>query len=118
MRAAGSSSCVINSAKEGVPESSRLSPLTKIRKVNLNIGPMGPIGPILRLTLRIFVNGESREFSGTPSLAELITRLELPAARIAVELNREVVRHNDWSGTMLHENDRVELVHFVGGGAD
>jgi len=68
--------------------------------------------------MRIFVNGESKELSGTPSLAELITQLELPATRIAIELNREVVRRNDWSGTMLHENDRVEIVHFVGGGAE
>jgi len=68
--------------------------------------------------MKVFVNGESRELSGTPSLAELITQLDLPATRIAVELNREVVRRNEWSGTMLHEDDRVEIVHFVGGGAD
>ena len=67
--------------------------------------------------MRIYVNGESREFSGLGSLSELITQLELPATRVAVELNREVVRRNDWSGTMLHEDDRVEIVHFVGGGA-
>ena len=68
--------------------------------------------------MKIFVNGESRELSGSPSLADLITQLELPATRIAVELNREVVRRNDWSGTMLKDDDRVEIVHFVGGGAD
>ncbi len=68
--------------------------------------------------MRVYVNGEAREVSGSPSLSELITQLELPATRIAVELNREVVRRNDWSGTMLNENDRVEIVHFVGGGAD
>jgi thiamine biosynthesis protein ThiS len=68
--------------------------------------------------MRVYVNGESRDLAGSPSLAELITQLDLPAARIAVELNREVVRRNDWSGTMLHEDDRIEIVHFVGGGAD
>jgi thiamine biosynthesis protein ThiS len=68
--------------------------------------------------MRVYVNGESRELSGSPSLSELITELELPATRIAVELNREVVRRGDWSGTMLHEDDRIEIVHFVGGGAD
>jgi len=67
--------------------------------------------------MRVYVNGESRELSAGASLSELITQLELPATRIAVELNREVVRRNDWSGTMLHEDDRVEIVHFVGGGA-
>ena len=68
--------------------------------------------------MRVYVNGEVREVSGSPSLSELIAQLELPATRIAVELNREVVRRNDWSGTMLNEDDRVEIVHFVGGGAD
>jgi len=68
--------------------------------------------------MRVYVNGESRELSGVRSLSELITQLDLPATRIAVELNREVVRRNDWSSTMLHEDDRVEVVHFVGGGAD
>ena len=67
--------------------------------------------------MQVYVNGETKEFRDTPSLADLITHLDLPAARIAVELNREVVRRKDWSGTMLNENDRVEIVHFVGGGA-
>ena len=68
--------------------------------------------------MRVYVNGESRELSGTLSLADLITQLDLPAARIAVELNREVVRRGDWSSTMLQEDDRIEIVHFVGGGVD
>jgi thiamine biosynthesis protein ThiS len=68
--------------------------------------------------MQVYVNGESKELSGSPSLSELITQLDLPVTRVAVELNREVVRRNDWSSTMLHEDDRVEIVHFVGGGAD
>ena len=66
--------------------------------------------------MRVYVNGESRELPGPTSLAELITQLDLPAARIAVELNRAVVRRNDWSTTMLGDDDRIEVVHFVGGG--
>jgi thiamine biosynthesis protein ThiS len=66
--------------------------------------------------IRVYINGESRELAETPSLAELITQLELPVARIAVELNREVVRRSDWSSTMLRDDDRIEIVHFVGGG--
>jgi thiamine biosynthesis protein ThiS len=67
--------------------------------------------------LRVYVNGESREVQGNPSLAELITELDLPAARIAVEVNREVVRRGEWSNTMLRDEDKIEIVHFVGGGA-
>ena len=67
--------------------------------------------------MRVFINGESKEISGTPSLAELIDQLDLPAARIAIELNRDVVRRSDWSSTMLQDGDRIEIVHFVGGGS-
>ncbi len=66
--------------------------------------------------MRVFINGESKEISGTPSLAELIEQLDLPAARIAIELNREVVRRSEWSSTILQDGDRIEIVHFVGGG--
>ena len=67
--------------------------------------------------MRVYVNGEVKELSGPISLAELITQLNLPAARIAVELNRNVVRRSEWSATMLHDDDRLEIVHFVGGGS-
>lgn len=67
--------------------------------------------------MRVYVNGEVKELSGPISLSELITELDLPAARIAVELNRNVVRRGDWSATMLHDDDRLEIVHFVGGGS-
>lgn len=67
--------------------------------------------------MQVYVNGESKELSGPISLAELITQLDLPAARIAVELNRTVVRRGDWSKTMLQNEDRIEIVHFVGGGS-
>jgi thiamine biosynthesis protein ThiS len=66
--------------------------------------------------MRVFVNGDLREFSSELTLAELITQLDLPAPRIAIELNREVVRRSDWDSTMLKDEDRIEIVHFVGGG--
>jgi thiamine biosynthesis protein ThiS len=68
------------------------------------------------VAMNVFVNGEQREFRST-SLAELITQLDLPVARIAIELNREVVRRSEWGSTMLKDEDRIEIVHFVGGGA-
>ena len=67
--------------------------------------------------MQVYVNGELKELPGTSSLAELVTQLELPAARIAIELNREVVRRSEWGSTMLKDEDRIEIVHFVGGGA-
>jgi len=66
--------------------------------------------------MRVFVNGDEKDLNARISLAELIAQLDLPAARIAIELNREVVRRSDWGGTMLKDEDRIEIVHFVGGG--
>lgn len=66
--------------------------------------------------MRVYVNGETREFSSPLSLDQLITELDLPPARIAVELNRAVVRRNEWNTTELRDDDRIEIVHFVGGG--
>jgi len=66
--------------------------------------------------MRVFVNGDLKEFSSALTLAELIAQLDLPLARIAIELNREVVRRSDWGSTMLKDEDRIEIVHFVGGG--
>jgi thiamine biosynthesis protein ThiS len=68
------------------------------------------------LILRVYVNGEAREFSSPLSLDQLIAELDLPPARIAVELNRTVVRRSEWSTTELRDDDRIEVVHFVGGG--
>ena len=66
--------------------------------------------------MKVFVNGEQKDFSAGISLAELIDDLDLPVARIAIELNREVVRRSEWGSTMLKDEDRIEIVHFVGGG--
>jgi len=66
--------------------------------------------------LRVYVNGEPREINQPLTLAELVAELDLPPARIAIELNRAVVRRNDWSATTLNDEDRIEIVHFVGGG--
>jgi len=66
--------------------------------------------------VRITVNDELREVPDDLSLQELIGRLTLPAERLAIELNRTVVRRAEWPRTRLHEDDRVEIVHFVGGG--
>ncbi len=67
--------------------------------------------------INVTVNGEEREISEKITLAELIQILELPSERVAVELNREVVRRANWQNTQLNENDQIEIVHFVGGGA-
>lgn len=66
----------------------------------------------------IEVNGEPRDVPSPITLNKLVEHLNLAPERLAVELNRQVVRRADWPATELHEGDRVEIVHFVGGGAD
>jgi thiamine biosynthesis protein ThiS len=64
----------------------------------------------------ITVNGETREVGEGATLEGLVRLLELAPERLAVELNREVVRRDEWPRCALAEGDRVEIVHFVGGG--
>jgi len=66
--------------------------------------------------LRVQVNGEIRNVADHSTLSDLVDELSLTPARIAVELNGEVVRRNKWTETVLSEGDRLEVVHFVGGG--
>ncbi len=66
--------------------------------------------------MRIEVNGEARDVTDRISLEELVRHLNLAPERLAVEVNRQVVRRADWRETTLNEGDRVEVVHFVGGG--
>ncbi len=62
------------------------------------------------------INGESRDVAASITLAELILHLALAPERLAIELNQSVVRRADWPQTPIKEGDRIEIVHFVGGG--
>ncbi len=66
--------------------------------------------------IQLTVNGETRTFDAGISVDGLLSVLGLPGERIAVELNRRVVQRKDWPERILQDSDRVEIVHFVGGG--
>ena len=66
--------------------------------------------------MHLFINGDEKSFAEPLSLAELIERLGMKGDRVAVELNREIVARADWAQTRLKDGDRLEVVHFVGGG--
>jgi thiamine biosynthesis protein ThiS len=67
--------------------------------------------------MRLFINGEEREFAaGSFTLAALVEQLGMKSDRVAIELNREIVARDRWHATLLAEGDRLEIVHFVGGG--
>ena len=66
--------------------------------------------------MRIEVNGESRDFNEGTTVKQLLAALGLGDTLVAVERNEEIVRRGDHDATTLHDGDRVEVVHFVGGG--
>ena len=67
--------------------------------------------------MKLFINGEEREVAPGLTLAALLEQLGMKADRVAVELNREIAARERWSATTLADGDRLEIVHFVGGGA-
>jgi thiamine biosynthesis protein ThiS len=69
--------------------------------------------------MKLQINGEDREFAdeSVPTLTALIATLGMKPDRVAVELNRNIVSRDRWHETHLKEGDRLEIVHFVGGGA-
>ena len=71
--------------------------------------------------MKLRINGEAREFSGSPdpfTLAALVETLGMKSDRVAVELNLDIVPRDRWADTQLNEGDKLEIVHFVGGGVD
>ena len=66
--------------------------------------------------ISIRLNGEPTTISGKSTLEDLVAGLKLVPQRVAIELNREVVKRAEWDKTELADGDTVEIVHFVGGG--
>lgn len=71
--------------------------------------------------LHLIVNGVPRTLDGLASpstLTAVIERLELRPDRVAVELNSEIAPRTQWPELAIKDGDRVEIVHFVGGGSE
>ena len=66
--------------------------------------------------MKLQINGEERELAEGLTLAALLAQMGMKADRVAVELNREIVRREAWAQTRLKAGDRLEIVQFVGGG--
>lgn len=68
--------------------------------------------------MKLHINGEERDFENlpNPTLAALVDTLGMKSDRVAVELNRDIVPRDRWTETRLSDGDKLEIVHFVGGG--
>ena len=64
----------------------------------------------------LHINGERREFPNLPNVAALVEHLGMKGDRVAIELNLDIAPRDRWPTTPLKDGDRLEIVHFVGGG--
>ena len=66
--------------------------------------------------IKITVNGKQMQIIPKYSLKSLITKLNLPLNKIAIELNKKIIDKKRISKIQLKKDDKVEIVHFIGGG--
>ena len=66
--------------------------------------------------MRLTVNGEERTFEAVADIAALVAVLGLDRRKVAVECNLEIVPRSAYAFTPLRDGDRIEIVHFIGGG--
>ncbi|MBI3996570.1 MAG: sulfur carrier protein ThiS [Candidatus Omnitrophica bacterium] len=68
--------------------------------------------------MSIVVNGQAREVAEGATVTQLLEQLKIEPARVVVELNLTILKRAEHPTTVLKEGDRVEVVHFVGGGSE
>ena len=68
------------------------------------------------MSMQVTINGENRDISGPVTVRELLTTLGLDSRKVALERNLEIVPRSAYGETMIDDGDRLEIVHFIGGG--
>jgi thiamine biosynthesis protein ThiS len=66
--------------------------------------------------MHVIINGESRKLPTGLTVAALIEHLELDSRRVAVEINRRILKRAEFGDVTVSDGDELEVVHFVGGG--
>jgi len=65
---------------------------------------------------KIQLNGDSYEINKGTNLNELLNKLKIQKNKVAIEVNGEIVEKNKYPELILNKDDKVEIVHFIGGG--
>ncbi len=65
---------------------------------------------------KIQLNGDSYEINTGTNLNELLNKLKIQKNKVAIEVNGEIIEKKKYSNLILNKNDKVEIVHFIGGG--
>ncbi|MDC0653992.1 sulfur carrier protein ThiS [Candidatus Pelagibacter sp.] len=66
--------------------------------------------------IKIKVNGKLSIINDNLSLSEFLKKLKIPLKKVAIELNEEIIDKNNLNKLILKKNDKIEIVHFIGGG--
>ena len=66
--------------------------------------------------IKIKVNGKVKSFQEKESLLKLVRNLKIPIKKVAIELNQEIIDKKKINKIKLNKNDKIEIVHFIGGG--
>lgn len=66
--------------------------------------------------MKLIINGENKEFTSSFSLQEIIINLQIEDKVMAAAVNMEVVKKENWNNFIPNDNDKIELLQFVGGG--
>ena len=70
----------------------------------------------MKKKIKIKINGKINKIDDKTKLSELVKNLKVPLKKVAIELNREIVDKKNLKKINLKVNDKIEIVHFIGGG--
>ena len=69
-----------------------------------------------KIKIKIRINGKINKIDGKTKLSNLVKNLKVPLKKVAIELNREIMDKKNLNKINLKDNDKIEIVHFIGGG--
>jgi len=70
----------------------------------------------MKKKIKIKINGKINKIDDKTKLSDLVKNLKVPLKKVAIELNKEIVDKKKLNKINLKVNDRIEIVHFIGGG--
>ena len=70
----------------------------------------------MKKKIKIKINGKINRINDKTKLSDLVKNLKVPLKKVAIELNREIVDKKNLNNINLKVNDKIEIVHFIGGG--
>ena len=70
----------------------------------------------MKKKIKIKINGKINKIDDKTKLSDLVKKLKVPLKKVAIELNREIVDKKNLKKINLKNNDKIEIVHFIGGG--